>query len=74
MGIALGLVIAGGDRVLGLSPALCMCVGVMGMKDAGRGAELYEVYMLNGVRVKDISSARGIVIVRQGGHSWLIRR
>lgn len=51
-----------------------MCVGVMGMKVAGGCAEPYEVYMLNGVRVKDISSARGIVIVRQGGHSWLIRR
>ena len=51
-----------------------MCVGVMGMKVAGGCAEHYEVYMLNGVRVRDISSARGIVIVRQGGHSWLIGR
>lgn len=34
----------------------------------------YEAYLLNGMKVKDVNSVRGIVIVRQGGNSWLIRR
>lgn len=34
----------------------------------------YEAYLLNGMKVKDVNSVRGIVVVRQGGNSWLIRR
>ncbi|MDD7724887.1 MAG: choice-of-anchor J domain-containing protein, partial [Bacteroidales bacterium] len=34
----------------------------------------YEVYSLDGKRIADIHIIRGIVIVRQNGHSWLISR
>lgn len=34
----------------------------------------YEVYSLDGKRIADTHIIRGIVIVRQNGHSWLISR
>lgn len=34
----------------------------------------YEVYALDGHRIADIRSARGVVVVVQNGRSWLIRR
>ena len=36
--------------------------------------EPYEAYTLSGTRIADVSEARGAVIIRQGGHTWLIAR
>ncbi len=36
--------------------------------------EPYEAYTLSGARIADVSEAPGAVIIRQGGHTWLIVR